>query len=39
MTKELPIVPNDESSSVRAAFWVDNFDTVVEQGEGGGFRK
>ena len=30
----LPIVPNDESSSVPTVFWVDNFDTAVEQVEG-----
>ena len=32
----LPIVPNDESSDVPTVLWVDNFDTVVEQVEGGG---
>ena len=32
----LPIVPNDESSSVPTVFWVVNFNTVVEQVEGGG---
>ena len=30
------VVPNSESSSILTVFWVDNFDTVVEQVQGGG---
>ena len=32
----LPIVPNVENPSVLTVFWVEKFDTVVEQVEGGG---
>ena len=30
------VVPNSESSSILTVFWIDNFDTVVEQVQGGG---